>query len=289
MENTPLESVKTFDKIFKEIAGKNSKEIKPEEVDMGSLQEDIVSFFFYVTKDGKIIKIVGDNEDIRIVIEQIINAMGGGVNRKETLKDLLTCIDARVFGATFAGKTNISIHGTTQITHGKNCFREGTKYTSQILSPFRNPKEKSKDSTMTTLATQTDLDEGHYVHHFSVNPKNIENDVKNVASDGLLISDIEKLKEGLRKGATYLDSSRKIGVENELLLWVQLKEGSKVVLPSFVELVTVNEKREIDLGQIRLLLAKEHIQSEIETIELYYHKGIATVINAPEGANEFEL
>lgn len=280
--------LKIHESTLKKIAGKDTLEIKPEEIDTTNFEQG-ESFYFFVKKDKMIEKITDEDGVLKKALEIVLENMGGGVNRKETLKDLLTCLDIRVFGATFAGKTNISIHGTTQITHAKDKFQEGAKYTSQIMSPFRNPKEKSADSTMTTLGSQTDLQEGHYVHHFSVNPKNIEDDAKITESLGLLSSDIEKLKEALRKGATYLDSSRKIGVENELLLWVQLKEGSKVVLPSFVELVSINENREIDLQKIKNLLAKDHIKSEIEKIELYYNKGITTVINAPEGAIESEL
>lgn len=209
--------------------------------------------------------------------------------RLAVLKNILGCLDVKLFGGTYAGKTNISIHGTTQITHGVNRFPENIIYSEQIMSPFRNPGEKNVDSTMTTLGTQSKLQEGHYVHHFSVNPKNIEDDVKRVQATGLTESDIEMLKEGLRRGATYYDSAAKAGTENELLLWIQLKEGSKAVLPSFVDLVTVNENREIDLIEIQKLLAKEHIQSEIEKIELYYQKGITKVINAPAGAEEKEL
>lgn len=209
--------------------------------------------------------------------------------RLAVLKNILECLDVKLFGGTYAGKTNISIHGTTQITHGVNRFSENIIYSEQIMSPFRNPGEKNVDSTMTTLGTQSKLQEGHYVHHFSVNPKNIEDDVKRVQATGLTDSDIEKLKEGLRRGATYYDSAAKAGTENELLLWVQLKEGSKAVLPSFVELVTVTENREIDLSKIKELLTKDHIKSEIEKIELYFQKGITKVINTPEGAEEKEL
>lgn len=206
------------------------------------------------------------------------------------LKNLLTRLDVRLFGGTFAGKSaNISLHGTAQITHGVNRFGENVIYSEQIMSPFRNSGEKSAESTMTTLGTQSKLQEGHYVHHFSVNPQNIAEDASRVNGTGLTQEDIAKLKEGLRKGVSYYDSSAKAGSENELLLWVQLKEGSKIVLPSFVELVTVNEKREIDLGKIKDLLAKAHIKSDIEAIELYYHQGIANVVNAPEGAKVFEL
>lgn len=199
--------------------------------------------------------------------------------------NLLKCIDIRLFGATFTGGVNLSIHGTVQITHGVNRYPENVIYTEQISAP-QNP-DITADNT--TLGTQSKLQEGHYVHHFSVNPQNIAEDVARVSATGLTQEDIDKLKEGLRKGVSYYDSSAKAGSENELLLWVQLKEGSKIVLPSFVELVTINEKREIDLGKIKDLLAKAHIKLDIEAIELYYHQGITTVVNAPEGAKEFEL
>lgn len=209
--------------------------------------------------------------------------------RLEVLKNILTCLDVRLFGGTYAGKTNISIHGTCQITHGVNRFGENVIYSEQIMSPFRNSNEGSADSTMTTLGTQSRLEEGHYVHHFSVNPKNIEDDVERVNGTGLTDDDIVKLKEGLRRGATYYDSAAKSGTENELLLWIQLKSNSKLVLPSLVELIDINEQREIDLQKIQNLLSEEHIVSEIEKIELYYNKEITKVINEPENSVFIDL
>ncbi|WP_259015202.1 type I CRISPR-associated protein Cas7 [Emticicia fluvialis] len=213
----------------------------------------------------------------------------GNALRLKVLKNLLSCIDVRVFGGTYAGKTNLSIHGACQITHGVNRFAENVIYSEQIMSPFRNPSEKNNESTMTTLGTQSKLQEGHYVHHFSVNPKNIEEDVNRAGIDGLSESDINKLKEALRNGVTYYDSAAKAGTENELLLWVQLKSDSKIVLPSFVELVEVKDDRTIDLSLISELLAKDYIHSEIEKIELYYNKGITKLANVPIGAIEMDL
>jgi len=208
--------------------------------------------------------------------------------RKDALKNLLSCLDVRLFGGTFAEKkANISIHGTCQITHGINKYKDSVIYSEQIMSPFKN--SKSKDSTMTTLGTQSKLEEGHYVHHFSINPQNIAAHAERVESDGLQSEDITKLKEALRRGVTYYDSSAKAGTENELLLWVQLKEGSKVVLPSLVDLVEINEDKAIDLQKVKNLLTKEHIQSEIEAIEIYYQKGLTTVVNAPENATTYEI
>lgn len=214
--------------------------------------------------------------------------------RKTILANLLTCIDVRLFGGTFASSgANLSLHGTTQITHGVNRFEEGIIYSEQISSPFRNSSEKSADSMQTTLGSQFKLQEGHYVHHFSVNPRNLEELCRTADSDGLSVSDIEKLKEALKNGATYYDSAAKAGVENEVLFWVQLKEGSKQVLPSFVELVSIKKKgelnREIDFAKVTELLQKEAVKNEIEKIEVYYNSAVTTVINLPENSVIKEL
>lgn len=209
--------------------------------------------------------------------------------RLSVLKSILSYVDVRLFGGTYAGKTNISIHGTCQITHGVNRYSENVIYTEQIMSPFRNPGDKNTESTMTTLGTQSKLQEGHYVHHFSVNPRNIEDDVKRVSIEGVSDHDIDKLKEGLRKGVTYNDSAAKVGTENELLLWVQLKEGSKLVLPSFIELVTVNDDKTIDLQKVTDVLSQAHVKEEIEKIELFYNSIITKVVNIPASAIVLEL
>ncbi|MEJ7827089.1 MAG: type I CRISPR-associated protein Cas7 [Segetibacter sp.] len=210
--------------------------------------------------------------------------------RKTILQNLLQCIDVRLFGGTFASKdANLSLHGTVQFTHGVNKFVEGIIYSEQISSPFRNSNEKSTDSMQTTLGTQFKLKEGHYVHHLSINPRNLEEMSKAGGSKGLTTDDIDKLKEALRNGATFYDSSSKAGVENELLLWVQLKEGSKLVLPSFVELVTVNASKEIDLEKLTAVLTKENVKQETEKIEIYLNTTVTTIINVPEGAILNEL
>ncbi|MDO9554414.1 type I CRISPR-associated protein Cas7 [Rhodonellum sp.] len=212
--------------------------------------------------------------------------------KREMLGNLLKSLDIRLFGGTYAGSTNLSLHGPAQITHGLNQFVRGEIYSEQIMSPFRNSAEGKEDSAMTTLGSQSKLREGHYVHGISVNPKNLTTLTELSGTDNYLSdSDIEKLKLGLRRGATYYDSSAKAGTDNELLLWVELKEGSKLVLPSFTELIKVldTEKREIDLAKISRLLAQDHVKSELDKIEIYYNKVITTVINLPEGAIEKDL
>ncbi|MCE5173988.1 MAG: type I CRISPR-associated protein Cas7 [Bacteroidales bacterium] len=207
-------------------------------------------------------------------------------------KDLLSCLDIRLFGATFARKAKnnnvaISVHGPVQITHGVNLWHENNFYSEQIMSPFRNPNEASEDNTATTLGRQTRLHEGHYLHHFSVNPKNLEEIVSlaGAGAQSLSIDDISKLKEALQKGVTYYDSAAKAGCENELLIWLTLKEGSKVVLPNFTQLIKVskeklNGKIQIDLSELKAIVEKNSV--DIESVEIYSNQASVVIINEPK-------
>ena len=219
-------------------------------------------------------------------------------DKKLVLQNLLGMQDVRLFGSTFAAKkgnnkVNLSIHGPVQFTHGLNQFfvdgqPRGDIYSEQISAPFSTDSGDAKEAEQSTLGRQSKLREGHYVYHFSVNPQNLA-DLTAVLADtsaGLTRQDAERLKEALRVGVTYLDSTSKAGSENELLLWVQLKEGSKLVLPSLVEMVRVSRtpggKARVDLGPVRDLLA--HLAGEVAAVELYYLPEQTELVDAPEGA-----
>lgn len=213
-------------------------------------------------------------------------------DKKVVSKDLLSCIDIRLFGATFAKKAKgnnvaISIHGPVQITHGVNIWHENNFYSEQIMSPFRNPNEKNEDNSATTLGRQVKLHEGHYIHHISVNPKNLD-DIVSLAGDGaanITEQDIAKLKEALQKGVTYYDSAAKAGCENELLLWITLKPESKLVLPNFTQLMKmgtekVDSKVQLDLSLLKSVIDKN--ATDIESIEIFLNEASVSVINAPK-------
>ena len=220
--------------------------------------------------------------------------------KKEIIRDLLSAIDVRFFGVTFAPKgsgaddKNISIHGPVQINHGINIWKEGNIYSEQIMSPFRNPGENdSAEKSASTLGRQSKLQEGHYVHHFSINPKNIEEMVKIAEDNSLLLTegDINLLKEGLRKGATYYDSAAKSGTENEILFYVELKEDSKLVLPNFTEMVKVkegeNNNRVFDLELVRKELNK--YKDDIERCEIYYNPNLVDIEKLPDGCRKLDI
>jgi CRISPR-associated protein Csh2 len=178
--------------------------------------------------------------------------------------DILSCLDIRLFGATFAKKAKsadsniaISIHGPVQINHGINIWKENNIFSEQIMSPFRNAKASDDEegkSNASTLGRQSKLQEGHYLHHFSINPNNLRdilalanpkkeakggelllgNEVDRKVAKGLNDEDVAKLKNAFCKGMTYYDSAAKAGTDNELIIWIELNEGSKIVLPKSV-------------------------------------------------------
>ncbi len=208
-------------------------------------------------------------------------------NKVTLLKNLLSCLDIRFFGATFAGKMgNVSIHGPVQINHGVNRFPENEIYSEQIKAPFAG----NDGADMTTIGSQTNLREGHYVYHMSINPKNLSEYAQIANSEGLTHADIDTLKNTLRYCVTALDSSRKIGCENEALVWVTMKEGSTKHLPSFTELIDITrstaDTRIIDCTRLDAVLSS--VADDIATIEVWYNP-INTELKGLENASKYNL
>jgi CRISPR-associated protein Csh2 len=225
--------------------------------------------------------------------ETYVKHFGEYPKDKKTIKhtvaaNLLKCIDIRLFGATFAGKNiNISIHGPVQINHGLNIWHENNIFSEQITSPFSNKSnDPDADRGMTTIGRQSKLQEGHYLHHFSINPANLSQIAKLANSDitGLKSEDINKLKAAMRQGASFHDSASKAGTDNEILFWVQLKESSKLILPTFTELIKSSPEKQdgkviFDFDAVSQLL--NDYTKDIDKCELYINNQSAIAINIP--------
>lgn len=274
-----------------------------------NMDSELEPFYFYVKGDKDVEKIDIDEELLESIINDLDLQFFGGYNKMKILYNLLNCIDVRLFGATFTGDTNVSIHGPVQINHAQDRFFyqgaiQNLSYTEQIKSPVRNDKAKGGDAEMTTIGSDSRTMEAHYVHNFSINPKNLSDHLK-IANElskseekdkypelkGLSIDDINKLKESLRCGATFYDSTSKAGVENEMLLWVELKDESKQVIPNFTELISItrNEegKVEINLNKVQTLLQQSHIDSQIENISVYFNKTYTNIILSDKTISEY--
>jgi len=179
-----------------------------------------------------------------------------------------------------------------QINHGVNRYPENDIYTEDILSPFRNPGDpEAAEKGMVTIGNQTNLKEGHYVFHFSINPQNTAefyakvNEGKN-NNEKLYLSeqDIMKLKKALNNAVTALDSTRKIGTENEATIWIQLKKNSARMFPSITELITVDKKD--GMIEINCELVKtniDYIDDDWEVVEVYYNPANTAIKGLEKG------
>ncbi|MDD3160811.1 MAG: type I CRISPR-associated protein Cas7 [Bacteroidales bacterium] len=220
---------------------------------------------------------------------------GKTVVKTTVAKNLLSCIDIRLFGATFAGSTNISLHGPVQVNHGVNVWKENNIFSEQITSPFSNKADDPEaEKGMTTIGRQSKLEEGHYLHHFSVNPQNLKDIVENAGDNAQMLSDedISKLKEAMRRGATWYDSASKAGCENEMLVWVQLNENSKLVLPNFstlIDLLPEKENSKCVYDFERLSAELEKINVEVACMEIFYNQQTTKLRNQPLNAIEIDL
>ena len=156
------------------------------------------------------------------------------------------------------------------------------------MSPFAD-KEGADAST---LGRQSKLQEGHYLHHISVNPKNLDEIVRLAGENAAPLSknDITKLKEALCFGATYFDSSAKAGIDNEALVWVTLKESAKSVLPTFNNLISLDKKDgKVILDFKALTAAITRLGDDVESVELHYLAESVNVVNAPTTAKLFDI
>jgi CRISPR-associated protein Csh2 len=96
----------------------------------------------------------------------------------------------------------------------------------------------------------------------------------------------------MKRGVTWYDSASKAGCENEMLVWVQLKEGSKIVLPNFICLIDLLQEKEdgkcvYDFSKLKEKL--HEFSDNIETIEVYYDKQTTTLQNLPENAIQKDI
>jgi len=277
----PLDIDETYVNLFGEYPDKKEIKKKGKEKEDKYLNriEDEVNKFIQENSSYEIVNKIKSNYLLKKEVNGqsnfiIIGQKPDDIKRVPILQNLFKSLDIRLFGSTFASKEgNISIHGNAQITHGINIYAQNNIFTEDIVSPFRNSNDKSDDSQQTTIGNQTVLEEGHYLHNFTINPKNSEELIKLIDNQGYLTtSDIDKFKEGINRGVSYLDSASKIGVENEFSIFITLNENEKIQLPSFTTLIKVEEqeesfKRKLNLSEIKNLL--EDVADKIEKVEIY--------------------
>lgn len=207
----------------------------------------------------------------------------GEIKDKKDIKtlneNLFKADDIRLFGCTFAtGQMNSSITGNVQIGYGINKFEESMIEETTILSPFANNKGKegeTEDKKGSSLGNLIFVDEAHYLHPFTINPK--ENDdflyLDNYA--GFTDNDYEMFKESSMIAVSNLNSKSKQGCKNEFNLFVEMENetGNLVdlnLLNEYVKVYKEDEKLVYDLTDLIEILKK--VIDKIKSIEVYYNE-----------------
>lgn len=206
------------------------------------------------------------------------------IDRKEILSKLLTCIDVRLFGCTYAGKdNNIAIHGTAQLSYGVNVLQENLVYSNQILSPFQNlRKGEDKQSTMGDESKAIDV---CYVYDYNINPNNIgpENPQR------LTEDDVEIFKESLCRGVNSVNTTTKIGSETLLVAYMELSKPK--MLQNLKKLIEIskdgNGNLSIDITNMVRYLKK--FDSDVVKSQIFYEKEKTNIVNGEKWGKLKEL
>jgi len=214
--------------------------------------------------------------DLNERYEELFSKLDEKTPSKEVLKNLFSAIDVMNFGATFAEKKqNISITGAVQVGQGYNKY-EGTDIeVIDILSPFRNPNERSEEAQASSMGKKIVTQEAHYFYPFSVNPNNYDNylNLGIEGFEGYTKEAFEEFKSACLVAATAYNTNSKAGCENEFALFLYCKPESQLYLANldiYVDFSKNNNKYIIDISRLKEHLAESI--SQVEKIEVFFNK-----------------
>ena len=75
-----------------------------------------------------------------------------------------------------------------------------------------------------------------------------------------------------------------------MLVWVELKEDSKLVLPSFATLISLEKGNGKCVYDFEALTNKlEDIKSSVESVEVYYNKQTCNLKNLTEEVKQYDI
>ena len=211
---------------------------------------------------------------------------------KEVLSNLMSAVDVKNFGATFAeAKNNFSITGAVQFGQGFNKYEDTQAEEQQILSPFRDgskDKEKEGEAKNSTLGTKITSNEAHYFYPFVINPLAYKELVNLGVTDGYTEEDYQNFKHTALTATTSYATNAKEGCENEFALFVETEPD--LYLPNLSEYMTF-EKGEntniIDLKNCSEILAE--LKGRIKSVEIYYNPYTTRLENEPEEAKIYNI
>ena len=212
---------------------------------------------------------------------------------KEILKNLFSAIDVKNFGATFAeAGSNISITGAVQIGQGFNKYNNTNVEEQQILSPFRDPKEKKvknniseneggqqdlsseedekkRDAKNSTLGTKIVSDEAHYFYPFVINPLAYKEFEELGVTEGYTEEDYQKFRKVALVSATAFATNSKEGCENEFAIFIETELDT--YLPNLSEYIVFEKGAEKNTIKLQCSELLSELQDRIKKIDIYYN------------------
>lgn len=206
--------------------------------------------------------------------ESLFEPLADANSQQDVMRNLFSCIDVMNFGATFAeSKYSFSITGAVQIQQGFNLYDSAEIEVLDILSPFRNPNNKKDgtEKTQNTKGEQVVADECHYVYPFSVDPNNYSEFLNLDNFNGYTEKAYLKFKDAARIAVTALTSCTKAGCNNELAIFVELKEDSKAYIPTLADYVRFEKGADKNTYDVTSMNFLSDMADEIESIEIYYN------------------
>ena len=211
---------------------------------------------------------------------------------KEVLTNLMSAVDVKNFGATFAeAKNNFSITGAVQFGQGFNKYDGTVAEEQQILSPFRDgskDSEKNEEAKNSTLGTKVTSNEAHYFYPFVINPLAYKELVALGVTEGYTEEDYQNFKRTALVSATAYATNAKEGCENEFALFVET--DPEVYLPNLSEYITFEKgdrQNTIDISVCEKIL--NEMREKIKSIEVYYNPYTTKLVSEGKGVQVYNI
>lgn len=188
----------------------------------------------------------------------------------EKIQKFYNYIDNKNFGFISTNlETNFGAKGVAQITMGKNLFEDTNTYTDNLLAQYSSGEDKGQ----TTNGGKSFVDFALYNYVTTVNPKHLD-EFKKYSNLEIDYSNVEfnKLLDGLKNGATNLESASKQGCSTSYVLQIDLKDGLPFIGVDYNTLIKVEYNKEtseliIDLSKVTEFI--NHYSDKIEDAVLY--------------------
>lgn len=213
-------------------------------------------------------------------------------NSRKVLQNLMSAVDVKNFGATFAeANNNIAITGAVQFGQGFNVYEESEAQEQQILSPFRDASEekerKKGEAKNSTLGTKIVSDEAHYLYPFSINPMAYKELIEFGVTDGYTKEDYDNFKRTSLVCATSYATNAKEGCENEFALFVETTQDT--YLPNITAYISFQKNSEGNVFIVSCGKLLRELSDRILSVEIYYNPNTLRLESDIEKAHIFNI